>query len=179
MPEGILNLDALVSVAKETDQAAKTILVENIVNMRARLWASGRTNSVWLINQDIEPQLHLMSLPVGTGGIPVYMPAGGLSGTPFDTLYGRPVIPIEQCSTLGTVGDIILTDLTQYIVGTRGTLEGDMSMHLKFDYRQMAFRWIMEIDGQSRWASALAPFKGNATASKATLSPFIVLAARA
>ena len=43
------------------------------------------------------------------------MPPGGLSGQPYGTLLGRPVIPIEQCSTLGTVGDIILADLKQFI----------------------------------------------------------------
>ena len=77
-PLGILNAGCLVSVDKETGQTAATVMAENIMKMRSRLFASSRQNSVWLINQNIEPQLHSMALAVGTGGVPVYMPAGGL-----------------------------------------------------------------------------------------------------
>ena len=56
-PLGLLNADATISVAKETGQAAATVLSENIFGMWARLHAPRRQNAVWLINQEIEPQL--------------------------------------------------------------------------------------------------------------------------
>jgi HK97 family phage major capsid protein len=117
---GVLNSNATVSVAKEVGQLANTILPENLVKMRARLWAKSRANAVWLINQDVEPELLLMGIVVGTGGSAIYMPSGGLSASPFDTILGRPVIPVEYCSTLGTVGDIALVDLSQYHTISKG-----------------------------------------------------------
>ena len=172
-PLGILNAPALVTQAKEGGQDAKTVVTENIINMRARLWARSRQNSVWYINQDIEPQLHTMSLDVGTGGIPVYMPAGGLASQPFDTLFGRPVIAIEHCSTLGTVGDIILADMSQYGLIEKGGVQAASSIHVQFLTDQTTFRFVMRTDGQPMWSSALTPNKGTNTQS-----PFVTLATR-
>jgi HK97 family phage major capsid protein len=174
-PLGILNAGSLVTVAKEAGQVADTIVAENIVKMYSRMFASSRSNAVWLINQDIEPQLFTMSLAVGTGGIPIYMPAGGLSGQPYATLFGRPVIAIEQCPTLGDVGDIIFADLNGYVLAEKGGIQSDMSIHVKFDYDESVFRFVMRLDGQPVRASALTPYKGGATN---TLSHFVALAAR-
>ena len=175
-PLGIMNAGSLVSVAKETGQPAATINAKNIMKMRSRLFASSRANSVWLINQNVEPELHSMGLAIGTGGVPVYMPAGGLSGLPYDTLYGRPVIPIEQCPTLGTVGDIILADFNNgYILADKGGIKTDMSIHVAFLTDQQCFRFILRIDGQPIRATALTPMNGG---SGSTLSHFVALATR-
>lgn len=171
--QGILNAAALVTVSKETGQAAATVVFENIVKMWSRMYARSRQNAVWLINQDVEPQLFSMSLSVGTGGVPVYLPANGLSGSPFGMLMGRPVIPVEQCATLGTVGDIVLADLSQYTVAEKGGVQAATSMHVKFLQDEMAFRFILRNDGKTRWNSALTPFKGSNTQS-----PFVALATR-
>jgi len=164
-PQGILNANCLVAVTKENGQAASTIVHENIVKMWSRLWAPCRQNAVWLINQDVEPQLHTMTLNVGTGGLPTYLPPGGLSDKPYATLLGRPVLPVEQCSTLGTQGDIILADLEHYVTISKGIIESAMSMHLRFDYDELAFRLIFRCDGQPWWATALTPYKGTNTQS--------------
>ena len=175
-PLGIMNAGCLVSVAKEAGQAAATISPHNVMKMRSRLFAASRQNSIWLINQNIEPQLHAMSLAVGTGGAPIYLPANGLSGLPYDTLYGRPVIPIEQCETLGTKGDIILGDFGGYMLAEKGGMQSDMSIHVRFQYDESVFRFVLRIDGQPTRASALTPYKGGATS---TQSHFITLDARA
>lgn len=174
-PLGILNSGCLVSVAAESGQKAATVVAENVIKMYSRIFAQSRQNAVWLINQNVEPQLFTMSLSVGTGGVPVYMPAGGLSGAPYGTLFGRPVIPIEQCATLGTVGDIIFADLNGYILAEKGGIESAMSIHVKFDYDESVFRFVLRVDGQPVRASALTPYKGG---SGATLSHFVTLAAR-
>lgn len=175
VPLGILNAGCLVSVQKETGQPADTIVAENVMKMRSRLFASSRLNSVWLINQNCEPQLSQMSLAVGTGGSLTYMPAGGLSMNPYDTLYGRPVIPIEQCASVGTVGDIILADFQNgYIIAEKGGIQTDMSIHVQFLYDETAFRFILRIDGQPVRASVLIPYKGTSE----TQSHFIALQSR-
>ena len=171
---GILNSGCLVSVSKEAGQAAATLVAANIIKMRARLWARSRANSIWLINQDVEPQLHQMSVAVGTGGVPVYLPANGLSAAPYDTLYGRPVIPIEQAATLGTIGDIVLADLSQYVLVEKGGLESAQSMHVRFIYGENTFRFTLRNNGQPWWKTAKNPAKGSNT-----VSPFVALATRA
>lgn len=175
-PLGVLNAGCLVSVSKEAGQKAATVVAENVIKMYSRLFASSRPNAVWLINQNIEPQLFTMSLAVGTGGIPIYMPAGGLSGAPYGTLFGRPVIPIEQAATLGTVGDIILADLANgYILAEKGGIQSDMSIHVRFVYDESVFRFVLRVDGQPVRASALTPYKGGASY---TQSHFVALETR-
>ncbi len=173
-PLGILNADCLVTVNKETGQAAATVQVENIVKMWSRMWGRSRGNAVWMINQDIEPSLFTMSLAVGTGGVPVYMPANSLANSPYSTLMGRPLLPIEQCATLGTVGDIILGDFSQYVTADKGVMKSASSIHVRFLNDEMTYRFTYRIDGQPIWNAALIPYKGSNT-----LSPFIALQTRA
>ena len=172
-PLGILTSSSLVSVAKETGQTAATIVPENIVKMWARGWAKSRANAVWYINQDIEPQLFTLGITIGTGGSPIYMPPGGLSAAPYGTLFGRPVMPVEQCSTLGTVGDIVLADLSQYRLVDKGGMKSASSIHVRFLYGEQTFRFEYRVDGQPMWQSALTPANGSNT-----LSPFVALATR-
>jgi len=175
-PLGILNAGCLVSVGKETGQAAATVVTENVVKMYSRLFASSLPNAAWYINQNIQPQLYTMSLSVGTGGSAVYMPPGGLSGQPYATLMGLPVIPIEQAATLGTVGDIILADFSKgYVLAEKGGIKSDVSIHVRFDYDESVFRFVYRVDGQPKRATALTPYKGG---SGATQSHFIALASR-
>jgi HK97 family phage major capsid protein len=175
-PLGILNAGCLVTVDKEAGQKAATVVAENIIKMYSRIFAQSRPNAVWLINQNIEPQLFTMSLAVGTGGVPIYMPAGGLSAQPYATLLGRPVIAIEQAATLGTVGDIIFADLPGgYILAEKGGIQSDVSLHVRFVYDESVFRFVMRCDGQPVRATPLTPYKGGASF---TQSNFIALATR-
>lgn len=172
-PLGILKAASLVSVPKEAGQAADTIVFENVSKMWSRCWGPSRKNAVWLINQDCEPQLNGMSIAVGTGGVPVYLPAGGLSQSPYSSLFGRPVIPVEYCDTVGNLGDIVLADLSQYQAIDKGVLKTATSIHVRFDYNETAFRFVFRFDGQPAWKSSLTPYKGSNS-----LSPFVALAAR-
>ena len=172
-PLGITGHAATIPVAAEAGQAANTILYENIVNMWSRMWARSRGNAVWFINQDIEPQLFTMSLAVGVGGVPVYMPAGGASASPYGQLMGRPVVPVEHASTLGTIGDISLFDLSQYLMIDKGGIQTAQSIHVKFVYDESVFRFVYRCDGQPMWNLPLTPANGTNT-----LSPFVQLATR-
>ena len=116
-----------------------------------------------------------LKIDIGTGGQLIYMPAGGISGSQYGTLFGRPVVPIEYCQALGTKGDIIVTNLGYYASGVkREGVRQAMSIHLKFDYNETAFRFLFEVDGQPWLASALTPYKGSNT-----LGTAVALAARA
>jgi HK97 family phage major capsid protein len=170
---GVLNCGALISVSKETGQAAATVVFENLVNMLARLNPRSMGKAEWYINQDVWPQLLTMNLGLGTAGVPVFLPPGGASVAPYGTLFGRPVNVIEQASTVGTVGDVVLADLSQYFVIEKGGLEAASSIHVKFTTHEQAFRWQLSVNGQPKWKTALTPANGTATTS-----PFIALATR-
>jgi len=165
---GVLNAGCLVTVPKENSQAATTILTDNLSNMWARF--SGR-NPVWFINRDCGPQLDKLSIVAGTAALEPRFVTYDAQG--ILRIKGAPVIPIEQCETLGTVGDIILADWSQYVSADQGNIEEAMSIHVEFIYDQNTFRFIYYFDGQPRWSSAITPFKGSKT-----VSPFIALATR-
>lgn len=167
-PLGILNSDAVVTVAKEASQT-DIITVENLIKMWNRLWSRSRANAVWYINQELEPYLYTLKI----GDKPVYIPAGGLSEKPYGTLFGRPVVPIEQCSAAGEVGDIILADIGQYLLIDKGGVKAASSIHVRFIYDENVFRFIYRVDGKPIWTKPLTPYKGSAS-----VSPFVTLAKR-
>lgn len=175
-PVGLLGAASTISVAKETSQVAATFVKANANKMWARLHPRSRKNAVWLVNVDVEPQFDefhsLVKNVAGTENV------GGLGSQIYNaeknTLKGRPVIACEFAQTLGTKGDVMLVDLGAYATGTRGGVSSAMSIHLRFDYLESAFRFVFEVDGQPWLASALTPFKGSNT-----LSTQVVLDTRA
>lgn len=174
-PQGILNCPSKVTVSKESGQSADTIVFENIVNMYSRMYGPLRRNAVWLINQDIEPQLYTMSFEGTSSSVPAYMPANGLAGSPYATLMGRPVIPTQACETLGDLGDILFCAWDQYLTAMRTTgIRSDVSIHLWFDYDVVAYRFVMRLGGQCWWSSAIS---GRDTGTS-SMGAFIALEAR-
>jgi len=173
-PLGIHNSPAMITQTKESGQSNGTILAMNVIKMFSRLHPSARQNAVWLINQDMEPQLYTMFISTGSSsGYPLYTPAGGFNEFPYGTLLGRKVIPIEHAKTLGTQGDITLADMSQYLAITKGGMKNDVSIHVRFEYNETAFRWIVRVDGQPKWVTTLTPTEGSNSQS-----PFIRLEAR-
>lgn len=180
-PLGILNSPALVSVAAEGSQAADTIQAPNVMKMWARMPATARGRAVWVCNQDAEPQLMKMGVQIGdaaqatfTGGVPLFIPPGGLSASPYATLLGRPVITTEAMPALGEVGDLLFAYLPGYFAPYKaGGVKSSISMHLWFDQDLTAFKWTLRIGGQP-WLQAPIDRKNGTN----TLSHFVAIAAR-
>lgn len=165
---------SVIQVSKATSQPADTIWMTNIESMYSRMYAPWRRNAIWLINQDLEPQLSGMafqasgaaSLLPGTNPVPAYLPPGGLSAAPYGTLKARPVVPIEACAAIGDLGDIIFADLNQYWSLTKaGGIQADTSIHLYFDQALTAFRFIFRVNGQPAWSSTITRQNGGNTLS--------------
>lgn len=167
---GVLASPAKVVVAKESGQAADTIVAQNVINMAARCWGFDR--SVFLANHDTRPQLATLSIPIGTGGVLLYQPSKG-EGFP-DMLWGRPVFYTEFCNTVGDEGDLILVDWSQYLEGIYQPLQSAESVHVRFVNHERMFKFWLRNAGAPWWRSALTPAK-----SSKTLSPIVTLAARA
>jgi HK97 family phage major capsid protein len=170
---GILNSGSLVSQAAENNQPAATVVTENIVNMYSRMDPRGLANAKWYINSELFPQIYTLTLAVGTGGSSMFVEAGKLPDTPNGSLLGKPIEIIEQCSALGTVGDIIFADMSQYMRADKGGIKQATSMHVRFLYDEMAYRFTYRVDGKPMFDSALTPAYGSATQS-----PFVALATR-
>jgi HK97 family phage major capsid protein len=180
-PLGILASPATVSQAAESSQVADTIHGLNLIKMWARMPAAWRSTAVWLTHPDAEPQLMQAGLQIGpaaagtaTGGQLVWMPPGGISGSPYASLFGRPIIPTQSCQALGDVGDIIFAALPQYAAVLKsGGIKSDSSIHLFFDYNITAFRFTFRMGGQPWWSAPITAKNGSTT-----YGPFVTLAAR-
>ena len=160
---GVLNSPALISA---TRSGANLIAYTDIFAIRARVW--GYQNAVWLANHDTIPQLSTAELSAGSGS--VWQPS--LREDMPDMLLGRPLFFTEYASSLGSVGDLICANFTQYLEGTLQGMRGDESVHVRFLNNERTFRFTARNDGQPWWRAALTPNQ-----SSTTLSPFVTLAA--
>ena len=118
-----------------------------------------------------------MSLVVGTGGIPAMIV--DLRDQTRPIMLGIPIQWCEHCQVLGTTGDIILADMSQYNVAEKAGspgVQGASSIHVKFLENEQTFRFIARVDGQPMWKEPLTTKHGG---SGNTVSPFVALASRA
>lgn len=161
-----------VAVAKESGQAADTIVVENVIKMYSRMLPSSLSRGVWICSPEAIPELFTMALSVGTGGGPVMLT--NVAGPAPMTIFGRPLIVSEKAGRLGDRSDLSFVDLSYYLVGDRQTMTASSSTDWKFGNDQTAFRIIQRVDGRPWLQSAITPANGGPT-----LSPFVEIAERA
>jgi HK97 family phage major capsid protein len=174
-PLGFLSSAATASVAIEAAQTiantAQSIAI-NTAKMMARVPASLWSDVIWLYNQELLPKLAVAT--IGTSGaVPVFMGAGGMSGKPYDTIWGRPAFASELCEAEGTPGDIICIAPSQYAVLGGDQTKFTESIHVRFLNDENTLRFTTRVDGAPEWASTITRFKGSAA-----LSPFVTLATR-
>lgn len=197
-PLGILKSDAFLSLTP--GGTATVVNTADVLAMWARFWHPGLRNHIasiatenltagagagvgsqlsaaWFIDQTVIPQLFAMQMGNGAGAavILLYHPPGQnpLYG-PYGELLGLPVIPTEHNAVLGTVGDIVLADLSQVLLADKGAPQAAASMHVRFVQSEMAFRFVYRVDAQTTWKKPLTPKSGGDT-----LSPFVGLASGA
>lgn len=175
---GVLNASCLITVSKESGQAANTLLLQNLAAMVGRLSPSSFRNAVWLVHPTLVPKLYLMSYTVqnlaGTenvGGSHVQAITQDAAGNLH--IFGRPVEVTEACSALSAKGDIILADFSRYMIGMRAdaTIKKDESRY--FDSDEIAFRLTLRVDGQPQDAVPTKLKDGTNT-----VGPFVTLEAR-
>lgn len=165
-----LSLGPTISVAKESGQAADSFDYRNVINMRSRCWGYG--NAIWLANHDCYPKLAPLAIPVGVGGQLIYQQS--LVEDRPDMLLGRPIFYTEYANTVGDQGDLILGNWSQFMEGIYQPLQSAESIHVRFLNNEQTIRFSERSAGAPSWKCPLTPNK-----SATTLSPFVVLAARA
>lgn len=178
MPLGILHSKALLTIPLEPNQAANTILHRNINKLYHRMYTPSRRRSVWFVHPNFEEQLPFTYFNDDTTNQrPIYMPPSGLSASPYGTLMGKPVIPLEYCMDFGQKGDVIHADLSQYVTlkkaGGDGGIKSASSIHVRFLFDETAFKFSFRFDGQPLWSAPKEDYRGTTQRG-----PFVVLANR-
>jgi HK97 family phage major capsid protein len=183
-PYGVINAPCSIKVTRAGSNA---VAQADVDAMWSRMWGFCRRNAVWMCSDDT--LLSLDAVATASTGWPanVYQPQG-YGGNPFPLLKGRPVLPVEQCPALGSPGDLILADWSQYALVARTTadygessvslsyglldsfVERRSSEHLHFDTESVVFRYKLRIDGKPLWKQAVTIADGSQAAS-----PFVVL----
>lgn len=170
-PQGVVNSNAVVQVSKDSGQAASTLTIFNVANMRSQLPNTASYGSaVWLIHPTVMGAL----LTLNSSGVPYYMPQsqprGALQQAPVDILFGRPIVYSQHAAVFSSAGDVQLLDLSYYQTITKGGMQTATSMHLYFDADATAFRTTFRVDGKPKISASISQASG---ATK--LSPFLKL----
>ena len=114
-PLGITNAPCLVSQFRLD---ANEINTEDFAAMWSRRYL-GANDYVWLMNPTVTSWLN--TLVIGT--FPSYNPPGGISGAPYGTIFGRPIIETEHCAAVKSAGDVLLASLSNYQTIQKGGVQ--------------------------------------------------------
>ncbi len=175
-PLGILNSGFKYELAGEGGQTADTVNFQNINKMFGRLLPMSIRNAVWLIHPALLPQVREMRFDLASDTpVPVYLPAAGISGAPYGTLMGLPILPMMAgVKAPGDAGDIMLVDLKYYysVIKTAG-MKSEVSTHVHFKTDEQLFKFQMRLGGQ-------VPYKAPVTTENGAfdMSGIVTLGAR-
>jgi HK97 family phage major capsid protein len=163
-PLGVMNSPALITTTRVT---TATIVGADVSTMWQRLSLTSKAKSKWYVNSECAPQLDAL---FAVGSTAVLFPYAGYTPDGVRTLYGRPIVETEFNAALNTTGDIMLADMSEYLLWEKGNVEMASSMHVEFLTDQEVVRFIYRCDGQPAAASPVTPYKGTLTHS-----PFVVI----
>ncbi|TAI67586.1 phage portal protein [Bradyrhizobium sp. Leo170] len=164
---GVLQSDALITVPKESGQAAGTVLYQNLVRMIERLWGPSHNSAIWLMSNEVLGVV--LDLDAASDKKIFTTDADGTR-----RLLSYPIEVCEYTPALSSVGDILLGDFSQYIVAQKDDNPDFLSsIHVKFSTDESAFKLRYRVDGAPGWKTPITPKN-----STLTVSPFVALGAR-
>lgn len=173
-PLGILNAPCTISIAKESGQSADTLVYLNIDKMLDRLLVGYEEGAKFFVHPNVPQQLRNMVITQTNTDFMPFLPANGISGKPYDTINGRPIVRAQVCRALGDKGDIVLGNLKAYALFEKSGIQASQSMHVAFLTSERVFKWTMRANGMPLFNSAITDANGSTTRS-----PFVTLAERA
>ncbi len=140
----------------------------DIINMIEQLHPASWKNAVFLASPSTIPQLYNMTTSSAQiSGMNVFSAID--KSHAITSLVGIPLILTEKVPALGSMGDIVLADFTQYGIAIRNMVEFEASSHEYFRRNLTSFRAIARLDGQPLWPSAMNLRDGT------QVSPFVAL----
>jgi len=117
---------------------------------------------VWIVGRDILPEL--MALKDGSNRL-LWQPSAR-DGNP-GTVFGMPVLFSDYSPALGTAGDVVLADLSYYLIGDGVGVSIAASPHMKFTSNITIIKAWKTVDG-TPWLTAPLP-------TSVPTSPFVQL----
>lgn len=175
-PHGMFNANAnpsLLVVDEEQSQTTSQLFAENFLKLINRVPAELRSKAVILHTAEMGEKIPLLSVKSGDVVTPLMMPPSGLSGQPYGTIWGIPVMEHASMEAMGTQGDLGICVPSEYYTIDDGQLEIAISIHVEFKKDRTYFRFIYHFDGKPSWESKRKPPKGSYERS-----PFVLLADR-
>lgn len=167
-PLGVINSGAAATVNRE---ASNSIFFEDLTAMAAKIIRRGGS-PVWIGSPSIIPQLLSMrnrigSPPVGSGEL--IWQQNARDGFGNTQLLGFPLLWNDRSPALGSKGDLILADLSYYLIKDGSGPFVASSEHVQFRNNITVIKIFTNVDGQP-WLTA--PIE---LADGYTVSPFVIL----
>jgi HK97 family phage major capsid protein len=121
---------------------------------------------VWIVNHSVIPQLYQLVVKVknvagseNVGGSSVPYFTIGTDGTM--RLLNLPIVVTEKTPALGTKGDVLLADLSQYAIGLRSDVIVEASRHAGWSTDSTYYRSVLRADGAGTWSKPQTPKAGS------------------
>ena len=155
-PTGIIGHAATIGVDRTTDDTVA------YADLAAMLQVFRGRRGVWIVGRDILPQL--MNLK-DTNDNYIWQPSAR-DGNP-GTLFGMPVLFSDFSPALGDDGDVVLADLSYYLIGDGDGVSIAVSPHVRFLENMTVIKAWKTVDG-TPWLNAPLP-------TSVPTSPFVQL----
>ena len=162
-PKGVLQSTALVEVTRNTSTDFK---FADVSAMLANSNLESLGNYLWVINQSVFPKLFGMADSVGNS---IFIQGNVVKGI-ATTLGGVPVRFTGKTPVLGTKGDVMLLDFSNYIIKDGSGPFIDISKEVLFLNNKTAIKLTWNVDGQG-WLDAPITLEDGTT----QVSPFVAL----
>ena len=158
----ISNSNAVVTVTKETEQDADTLVLANVEKIISRISPFSFPKSTWLTSLTCLPSLMHLNRPVGTSAA-MYNPFNEANN--IWKLYGRQLLFSEHMPVIGDSGTLQLIDFSRYAILLLQdiTVKSDSSLGFKSD--RVSFKASIRIDGQPLDKDVLTPKRGDTVGS--------------
>lgn len=169
-PQGVLNASCAILVTRNASSAVQLV---DIAKMQARLLPTSQARAIWLCSPDVLAQLLELYFNFGsaTSGI-----ASAQKWLHFDPdrgnwcLLGRDLFPTEHVKALGTAGDLVLVDPSEYIIEDRLLMEASASpLGRGFQSDETDFKLINRVDGRMWRTAPMTPANSSATLSSVVI----------
>jgi HK97 family phage major capsid protein len=198
---GLINSPGTVTVPPEGGETGGVLQLANFDKMLARFPAGcyQSEGACWMCNQDTLLAINQLAT-TEVWPQTIYMPRGAYQN-PWPSIYGLPLLVVEQCPAIGTPGDVILADLRQVMcavyrpapikgkinstlqVGAADGWEADMNLsierrrseHRYFDTDQQVFFSKFKADIQPLWAQTIKPAYSN---TGLNVGPYVIIGQR-
>lgn len=133
--------------------SASAISFANARSVWVKRLITRQGSTAWLLSKAAEDAFLNMTGTANTVVVPTSFVVTGTNGSgaaqqPINyALMGLPVLVTEKLPALNTLGDFMLADLSQYIIGNRGSMEIAASEHYEFRKNAIAYRVIHRVAG--------------------------------